>query len=259
MDFAHPAARSAGAEVGPRARRLDPRPLHLIADPRRRALVERALGALRGRGRAGAAAPAPERRSTATPTTTTSSSATRARRPRRGQPHRLRRHAPRAHRRRGGDRRGLRDPRRSRIPWPRRRTSCAGTTRAFPLDEAEIALLLPADRRAARGERHELGADADAEPDDPYVTISEAPAWEALERLARRFIRASPITRSARPADSAPVPHAARVDGLAAPTPATPPRCWRVRPPDGAVPGVRPERGQPRSSAPIPRPPRRAR
>jgi len=26
-------------------------------------------------------------------------------------------------------------------------------------------------------------------PDDPYVTVSEAPAWEALERLAKIHLR----------------------------------------------------------------------
>jgi 4-aminobutyrate aminotransferase-like enzyme/Ser/Thr protein kinase RdoA (MazF antagonist) len=60
----------------------------------------------------------------------------------------------------------------------------AGYHRAFPLNEAEISVLyaLVAMRLAVSvtnsAHRKSLV------PDDPYVTISEAPAWEALEKLA---------------------------------------------------------------------------
>ena len=61
----------------------------------------------------------------------------------------------------------------------------AGYHGAFPLEEDEIALLFPliAARLAVSVTNSALAEDA--RPDDPYVTISEAPAWEALERLAR--------------------------------------------------------------------------
>lgn len=60
-----------------------------------------------------------------------------------------------------------------------------GYRSAFPLDEIEIAALYP-----LIGMRLALSVVNSAQrktlkPDDPYVTISEAPAWEALERLAK--------------------------------------------------------------------------
>ena len=61
----------------------------------------------------------------------------------------------------------------------------AGYHGAFPLEEAELALLYP-----LIGARLAVSVTISAHskslrPGDPYVTISEAPAWEALERLAR--------------------------------------------------------------------------
>jgi 4-aminobutyrate aminotransferase-like enzyme/Ser/Thr protein kinase RdoA (MazF antagonist) len=61
----------------------------------------------------------------------------------------------------------------------------AGYHKAFPLKEAELAVLFPliAIRLAVSvvnsAHRKTLV------PDDPYVTVSEAPAWDALERLAQ--------------------------------------------------------------------------
>jgi 4-aminobutyrate aminotransferase-like enzyme/Ser/Thr protein kinase RdoA (MazF antagonist) len=60
----------------------------------------------------------------------------------------------------------------------------SGYHRAFPLEEREIALLY-----ALIGIRLAVSVTNSAwrrrlVPDDPYVTISEAPAWEALARLA---------------------------------------------------------------------------
>jgi 4-aminobutyrate aminotransferase-like enzyme/Ser/Thr protein kinase RdoA (MazF antagonist) len=61
----------------------------------------------------------------------------------------------------------------------------AGYHQAFPLDELEISLLY-----ALIGARLAVSVTNSAQrktvkPDDPYVTVSEAPAWEALERLAK--------------------------------------------------------------------------
>jgi 4-aminobutyrate aminotransferase-like enzyme/Ser/Thr protein kinase RdoA (MazF antagonist) len=60
----------------------------------------------------------------------------------------------------------------------------AGYHKAFPLQEAEISVLYP-----LIGMRLAVSVTNSAHrkslvPDDPYVTISEAPAWEALEKLA---------------------------------------------------------------------------
>ena len=56
---------------------------------------------------------------------------------------------------------------------------------AFPLDELELSVLYP-----LIGARLAVSVTNSAhckmlKPDDPYVTVSEAPAWEALERLAK--------------------------------------------------------------------------
>ena len=70
----------------------------------------------------------------------------------------------------------------------------AGYHRAFPLEEAEIALLY-----ALVGTRLAVSVTNSAlakrrKPDDPYVTISEAPAWEALKRLAEVHPRLAHVT-----------------------------------------------------------------
>ena len=61
----------------------------------------------------------------------------------------------------------------------------AGYHGAFPLDELEVSVLY-----ALIGARLAVSVTNSAhrktvKPDDPYVTVSEAPAWEALERLAK--------------------------------------------------------------------------
>src|SRR6266481_8719802 len=61
----------------------------------------------------------------------------------------------------------------------------AGYHRAFPLDELELSVLFP-----LIGARLAVSVTNSAyrktvKPEDPYVTVSEAPAWEALERLAK--------------------------------------------------------------------------
>jgi len=61
----------------------------------------------------------------------------------------------------------------------------AGYHAAFPLDELELSVLY-----ALIGARLAVSVTNSAhrktlKPDDPYVTVSEAPAWEALERLAK--------------------------------------------------------------------------
>jgi 4-aminobutyrate aminotransferase-like enzyme/Ser/Thr protein kinase RdoA (MazF antagonist) len=61
----------------------------------------------------------------------------------------------------------------------------AGYHGAFPLDELELSILY-----ALIGMRLAVSVTNSAhrktvKPDDPYVTVSEEPAWEALERLAK--------------------------------------------------------------------------
>ncbi len=61
----------------------------------------------------------------------------------------------------------------------------AGYHNTFPLEESEIAVLY-----TLIGMRLAVSVTNSAhrktiKPDDPYVTVSEAPAWEALERLAK--------------------------------------------------------------------------
>src|SRR5882724_5821110 len=61
----------------------------------------------------------------------------------------------------------------------------AGYHNVFPLDELELSVLY-----ALIGARLAVSVTNSAhrktlKPDDPYVTVSEAPAWEALERLAK--------------------------------------------------------------------------
>jgi 4-aminobutyrate aminotransferase-like enzyme/Ser/Thr protein kinase RdoA (MazF antagonist) len=65
----------------------------------------------------------------------------------------------------------------------------AGYHREFPLREEEIALLYPlVAMRLAVSVVNSAHRKA-LKPDDPYVTVTEAPAWEALERLAKVFPR----------------------------------------------------------------------
>jgi len=71
-----------------------------------------------------------------------------------------------------------------RDPLPAASSVVAGYHRAFPLNEAEISVL-----HALIGLRLAVSVTNSAHRkslvvDDPYVTISEAPAWEALEKLA---------------------------------------------------------------------------
>lgn len=58
-----------------------------------------------------------------------------------------------------------------------------GYHRAFPLEEAEIAALFPLIGMRLAVSVVNSARRKTLRPDDPYVTISEAPAWEALERL----------------------------------------------------------------------------
>src|SRR5215470_7805683 len=65
----------------------------------------------------------------------------------------------------------------------------AGFQREFPLKKEEIALLYPLiGMRLAVSVVNSAHRKA-LKPDDPYVTVSEAPAWEALERWAKIFPR----------------------------------------------------------------------
>src|ERR1700730_2893237 len=60
----------------------------------------------------------------------------------------------------------------------------AGYHRAFPLKEAELAVLFPLIRMRLAVSVTNSAQRATVKPDDAYVTVSEAPAWEALARLA---------------------------------------------------------------------------
>ncbi len=70
-------------------------------------------------------------------------------------------------------------------PLPLAATIVAGYHGAFPLDEMELSVLY-----ALIGARLAVSVTNSAhrktvKPDDPYVTVSEAPAWEALEQLGK--------------------------------------------------------------------------
>ncbi len=60
----------------------------------------------------------------------------------------------------------------------------AGYHKAFPLKEAEISALYPLVATRLAVSVTNSAHRKSLVPDDPYVTISEAPAWEALEKLA---------------------------------------------------------------------------
>jgi 4-aminobutyrate aminotransferase-like enzyme/Ser/Thr protein kinase RdoA (MazF antagonist) len=60
----------------------------------------------------------------------------------------------------------------------------AGYHAAFPLREDEIALLYPLICARLSVSVTNSAYRKSLEPDDPYITISEAPAWDALEQLA---------------------------------------------------------------------------
>jgi len=74
-------------------------------------------------------------------------------------------------------------------PLPAAAAIIAGYHRAFPLDEAELSVLY-----ALIGVRLAVSVTNSAHrkismPDDPYVTVSETAAWEALERLEKIHAR----------------------------------------------------------------------
>lgn len=60
----------------------------------------------------------------------------------------------------------------------------AGYHHAFPLNETEIAALYPLIAMRLAVSVTNSAHRKSLVPDDPYVTVSETPAWEALERLA---------------------------------------------------------------------------
>src|SRR5258706_5310866 len=61
----------------------------------------------------------------------------------------------------------------------------AGYYRAFPLSETELAVLFPLMGMRLAVSVTNSAQRATVKPDDAYVTVSEAPAWEALARLAQ--------------------------------------------------------------------------
>jgi 4-aminobutyrate aminotransferase-like enzyme/Ser/Thr protein kinase RdoA (MazF antagonist) len=79
-------------------------------------------------------------------------------------------------------------------PLPAAAAIVAGYHGAFPLDEAELSVLY-----ALIGARLAVSVTNSAHrkismPDDPYVTVSEAAAWEALERLEKIHARFAQYT-----------------------------------------------------------------
>jgi len=86
----------------------------------------------------------------------------------------------------------------------------AGYHSAFPLEEKEIAALFPLICTRLCVSVVNSAYRRTLEPDDPYVTVTEAPAWAALERLAGIHPRFAHYTfRQA--SGLAPVPHSERV------------------------------------------------
>jgi 4-aminobutyrate aminotransferase-like enzyme/Ser/Thr protein kinase RdoA (MazF antagonist) len=86
----------------------------------------------------------------------------------------------------------------------------AGYHGAFPLTEPEIALLFPLIRTRLAVSVVNSACRAAGEPDDPYLAVSEAPAWEAIERLANVHPRLAHYTFRAACGLPA-VPHSAAV------------------------------------------------
>ena len=71
-----------------------------------------------------------------------------------------------------------------RRPLPVAASLIAGFHSRFPLDEAEVSVLFPLIAMRLAVSVVNSAIRKVLVPDDPYVTISEAPAWEALERLS---------------------------------------------------------------------------
>jgi len=61
----------------------------------------------------------------------------------------------------------------------------AGYHRALPLEESEVALLYPLIGARLAVSLVNSAHRKTIKPDDPYVTVSEAPAWDALQKLAQ--------------------------------------------------------------------------
>src|SRR5437879_490825 len=70
-------------------------------------------------------------------------------------------------------------------PLPAAAAIVAGFHRAFPLDERELSVLFPLIGARLAVSVTNSACRKTVKPEDPYVTVSEAPAWEALERLAK--------------------------------------------------------------------------
>jgi 4-aminobutyrate aminotransferase-like enzyme/Ser/Thr protein kinase RdoA (MazF antagonist) len=70
-------------------------------------------------------------------------------------------------------------------PLPAASALVSGFHRAFPLEETELSVLFPLMETRLAVSVVNSAWRKDFEPYDPYVTVSEAPAWEALHRLAK--------------------------------------------------------------------------
>src|SRR5207249_9634766 len=70
-------------------------------------------------------------------------------------------------------------------PLPAATAIVAGYHRAFQFDERELSVLFPLIATRLAVSVTNSACRKTVKPEDPYVTVSEAPAWEALERLAK--------------------------------------------------------------------------
>src|SRR5262249_7438901 len=61
----------------------------------------------------------------------------------------------------------------------------SGFHRAFPLEEAELSVLFPLIETRLAVSVVNSACRKIVVPDDPYITVSEEPAWEALNCLAK--------------------------------------------------------------------------
>jgi 4-aminobutyrate aminotransferase-like enzyme/Ser/Thr protein kinase RdoA (MazF antagonist) len=87
---------------------------------------------------------------------------------------------------------------------------CAGYHRAYPLTETEIALLFPLICTRLAVSVTNAAYCKTLQPNDPYITVSERPAWAALEKLSAIPPRLAHFSLRAA-CGLSPVPHSTQV------------------------------------------------
>ncbi len=88
----------------------------------------------------------------------------------------------------------------------------AGFRRLIPLDDLELSILFPAACMRLAVSVVVSGQDARIEPDNEYIRVSEAPAWQALERLVK--ISPSDAERALRDACDLPQPAGTELEAI---------------------------------------------